>query len=110
VALLLDLRLCDRFLEGLNVEEIQQEARSHHIQKGRPPTSGDLPLSKETRQAIVSAGEDADKLGQRFVDNEHILLGILSLQNCFATEILWRRGLSADKIRARMKEGDGPSG
>jgi ATP-dependent Clp protease ATP-binding subunit ClpC len=41
------------------------------------PDSVDLPLSHQCRRALAFAAEEAERLGQRHVGPEHLLLGVL---------------------------------
>jgi hypothetical protein len=58
----------------------------------------DLPMSPESQRVLNFATEEA---GQREVTTAHVLLGLLRLPDCLATQMLNRHGLSfADSGRA----------
>jgi len=62
----------------------------------------DLPLSEQARTAVVLAREEADKLRQRYVQNEHILLALVQ-STSFAAQLLSQKGLSGEKLRLHIK-------
>lgn len=65
----LDLKgSADRIRLVLSANSIKSEADSPRV---------DLPLSKEAHFALESAAEEASRLSCKYIDNEHILLGIL---------------------------------
>jgi hypothetical protein len=64
------------------------------------PTSVDLPLSGEAKQALHYAAEEAAALGNHFIDTLHLALGLLRLETSLAAEILRGAGLDGDAIRA----------
>ena len=52
-----------------------------------------MPLSEECKRILNLAGEEAERLGEKHVGTEHLLLGILREEKCFGAEILMERGL-----------------
>lgn len=60
-------------------------------------------MSKEAREALVLAEAEADKLGHRFILNEHLLLGLLESGDSYARELLTKKGLSAENLRPTVK-------
>ena len=59
-------------------------------------------LTEKARKAVYYAQEEAERLESRTISTEHLLLGILK-EDCVATEILQRLGLSADDLRAAVE-------
>jgi ATP-dependent Clp protease ATP-binding subunit ClpC len=60
-------------------------------------------LSRAAREALVLAEGEADRLGHRYIQNEHILLGLVESGDCYAGELLRQKGLSAEKLRLQIK-------
>src|SRR5208282_1173752 len=87
IALLKDAGLTGHLLQSLSVEEIREEIFAGATRR-RPMRlePHDLPLSKDSQQALVFAVEEADSLGNRYVDNKHILIGLLRVENCIAAQ------------------------
>jgi ATP-dependent Clp protease ATP-binding subunit ClpC len=68
------------------------------------PTSIDLPLSSECRHITKFSEEEAERSGRQYIDPEHLLLGILREENCFAARLLVDRGLDLERAR-RITQG-----
>jgi len=76
------------------------------IKRGKPfATSVEVPLSDESKKILNFAGEEADRLGHKHIGTEHILLGILRLQDSLAAKLLIARGAKADAIRLQIAKG-----
>ena len=102
MALLEDAGLTECLLQDLSVKDIREEIRAR---ASRPPMRlepYDSRLTKDSKQALLFAVEEAHDLGHRHVGNEHILVGLLRVENCTAAQILQAKGLSADKVRSRI--------
>lgn len=103
LALLSDPALISTTMEGVSEPEIRT-AVSARIPRQEPnPLPHDLPLSTEARTALVLAREEAEKLGQRYVQNEHVLLALVQSESSYAVQLLKQKGLSADKLRFQIK-------
>lgn len=61
-------------------------------------------FSKEAREAIKFAKEEAQKLNQYYVGTEHILLGLLDVSGEIIPEILKELGIDALDIRSAVLE------
>ena len=62
----------------------------------------DLPLSNECKRVLAYAAEEAERLSHRHIGTEHLLLGLLREEKCFAAEILHERGLRLSTIREEL--------
>ncbi|HYL34519.1 MAG TPA: Clp protease N-terminal domain-containing protein [Bryobacteraceae bacterium] len=84
------------------VEAIRKEIKSgpHPI-----PASIDLPLSRECRQAIAYAAEESAKLHAANIDSEHLLLGLLRINNGSAAELLRPYGIRYATVRKIVAAG-----
>jgi hypothetical protein len=104
--LLLGLLAADKsiFVRFLPAGSIETEIRQVIIQSiaARPPipSSVDLPLSNECKRIILYSAEEADKLRHQNVDADHLLLGTLREENCFAARLLVERGFQLNQVRA----------
>jgi ATP-dependent Clp protease ATP-binding subunit ClpA len=103
LALLRDQGLMSACLEGASETQIREALRGYLSQGERNPLPHDLPLSRAAREALVVAGEEAIKLGHRIIQNDHLLLGVMSFKNSYAAELLAQRGLSVDKLRRQIE-------
>jgi ATP-dependent Clp protease ATP-binding subunit ClpC len=62
----------------------------------------DLPLSHECKRVLAYAAEEAERLAHKHIGTEHLLLGLLREEKCFAAEILHERGLRLSTIREEL--------
>ena len=105
LALLNNLAFASQFFKDISVNDIRDEIFARLQQMPPPPIPRDLPFTKEARQALDYAAEEADKLKDRDVANRHILLGLLRLENCLAAQVLHNNGVSVDLVRSRITRG-----
>ncbi len=84
-------------------QQIESEAAVRN--KGQPklPTSVDLPLSNESKRVLAYSAEEAERLRDRHIGVEHMLLGLLREQGTFAAKLLAKNGLEVNAIREHLK-------
>jgi ATP-dependent Clp protease ATP-binding subunit ClpC len=98
-----DKALTNRFLRShASVESIRKQIEAHTTIREKVSTSVDLPLSNECKRVLAYAAEEAERLGHKHIGTEHLLLGILREEKCFASEILLERGLKLAQIREEL--------
>src|SRR3981189_2040900 len=89
-----DKALTNRFLRShASVESIRKQVEGHTTIREKVSTSVDLPLSNECKRVLAYAAEEAERLSHRHIGTEHLLLGLLREEKCFAAEFLHDRGL-----------------
>jgi Clp amino terminal domain, pathogenicity island component len=92
--------------------EMDSEVRAEverSIERGKPlPTSVEIPLSADGKKALLFAAEEADRLGQRHVGTEHMLLGLLRVKDSVGARIVRARGVLIDEFRERLAKGPQP--
>ena len=95
--------LTSRFLRSdASVEFIRKQIEGHTAIREKVSTSVDLPLSNECKRVLAYAAEEAERLSHKHVGTEHLLLGLLREEKCFAAEILHERGLRLPTIREEL--------
>ena len=98
-----DKALTNRFLRShASVESIRKQIEGHTTIREKVSTSVDLPLSNECKRVLAYAAEEAERLSHRHIGTEHLLLGLLREEKCFAAEILHERGLRLSAIREEL--------
>ncbi|HYX68293.1 MAG TPA: ATP-dependent Clp protease ATP-binding subunit, partial [Terriglobales bacterium] len=98
-----DKALTNRFLRShASVESIRKQIEGHTTIREKVSTSVDLPLSNECKRVLAYAAEEAERLGHKHIGTEHLLLGLLREEKCFAAEILHERGLRLSTIREEL--------
>src|ERR1700693_5828829 len=98
-----DKALTFRFLRShASVESIRRQIEGHITIREKLSTSVDLPLSNECKRVLAYAAEEAERFLHKYVGTEHLLLGLLREEKCFAAEILHERGLRLPTIREEL--------
>src|SRR6202795_4048648 len=98
-----DKALTNRFLRShASVESIRKQIAGHTTIREKVSTSVDLPLSNECKRVLAYAAEEAERLSHKHIGTEHLLLGLLREEKCFAAEILHERGLRLSTIREEL--------
>jgi ATP-dependent Clp protease ATP-binding subunit ClpC len=98
-----DKALTNRFLRShASVESIRKQIEGHTTIREKVSTSVDLPLSNECKRVLAYAAEEAERLSHKHIGTEHLLLGLLREEKCFAAEILHERGLRLGTIREEL--------
>src|ERR1039457_7249405 len=99
-----DKALANRFLRSsASVESIRKQIEGHTTLREKVSTSVDLPLSHECKRVLAYAAEEAERLNHKHIGTEHLLLGLLREEKCFAAEILHERGLRLTQVRDEIQ-------
>lgn len=96
-----DKILTNRFLRS-EVESIRKQVESQTTAREKTSTSVDLPLSGESKYVLAYAAEEAERLAHKHIGTEHLLLGLLREEKCFAAQILMERGLRVSEVREKL--------
>jgi len=101
-----DKNLTARFFHRshTNIESIRKEIEGRAVVRDRISSQIDLPLSAEAKRVLAFAADESDKLGNRHIGTEHILLGLLREENSIAADVLFERGLSLSGIRKDLSQ------
>jgi ATP-dependent Clp protease ATP-binding subunit ClpC len=98
-----DKALANRFLRShAAIESIRKQIEQHTTLREKVSTSVDLPLSHECKRVLAYAAEEAERLSHKHIGTEHLLLGLLREEKCFASEILQERGLRLSQVREEI--------
>lgn len=93
---------------GISHYEVRQEIE-RRIQRGeRFSTAIEVPLSVESNRVLKFAAEEAERLAQRHVGTEHVLLGLLREKNAPAAAILQQYGAREGEIRQKLADNASP--
>src|SRR5712671_5088571 len=99
-----DKALTNRFLRSAaSVESIRKQIETHTTPREKVSTSVDLPLSHECKRVLAYGAEEAERLNHKHIGTEHLLLGLLREEKCFAAEILHERGLRLSQVREEIQ-------
>lgn len=98
-----DKRLRNLFLRSPGAAEaIRQEIEQNTAAREKIPTSVDLPLSNESKRVLSYAAEEAERLSHKHIGTEHLFLGLLREEKCFAATLLRDRGVSLSSAREEL--------
>jgi hypothetical protein len=91
------------FPEQRNVgPEIRAEIEKR-ITRGEPiSTSAEVPLAAECKKILLLAADSAERLGHLTVETEHLLIGILRVEESMAAQILNARGVKPGPIEEHV--------
>ena len=100
-----DKALTNRFLRIApgSVESIRKQIEGHTTLGEKTSTSVDLPLTNESKRVLAFAAEEAERLMNQQIGTEHLLLGLLREEKCFAAQILMERGLRLTQIQEELR-------
>ncbi|HET6266817.1 MAG TPA: ATP-dependent Clp protease ATP-binding subunit [Acidobacteriota bacterium] len=83
-------------------EEIRKEIESRIVLREKISPAIEPPPSPDVDKVLTFAAEEAEHLSHKYIGTEHILLGILRLENCVAAEILRQKGMKLSVIRSEI--------
>src|ERR1700742_1766059 len=81
------------FQEDGAADSIRKQVEAGTTVREKISTSVDLPLSNECKRVLAYAAEEAELFSHPHIGTEHLLLGLLREEKCFAAEMLRERGL-----------------
>jgi ATP-dependent Clp protease ATP-binding subunit ClpA len=91
-----------RSFVGDGVERrIHLQVEAHSPQRAKLPESTNMLLSVDSGSALTAAAEAATKLNRQNVGIEHLVPGLLHLENYFASQILLEQRFDLVQFRSR---------
>ncbi len=92
-----------------NVEaEIRTEIERRITRGERISTSVEVPLTAECKKILNLAAEASERLGHRWVETEHLLIGILRVEASMAAQILVARGIKLGPVQEQVAKTPAP--
>ena len=83
-------------------QSLRDEIESQITRGERISTSVEVPISTECKHILTMAAEESERLGNKHVGTEHLLLGILREDGCLAARLLTARGLTLARLREEL--------
>jgi len=103
-----DKALANAFLHSYaTLESIRKRVEGRTAIRETASTSPDLPLSDECKRILAHAAEEADRLSHKFRGTQHLFLGVMREEECFAAKLLRERGIVLETAREQI--GSNPS-
>lgn len=81
---------------------IRNKIDEHKLARKAVSTSVDIPISNESKRVLNYAVEESERVGNKNINTEHIFLGLLREEKCFAAELLSEQGVNIDKARSDL--------
>jgi ATP-dependent Clp protease ATP-binding subunit ClpA len=94
-----DKHLAVHFLSHESLASIRRQIEQHAPAAGKGTTSVDLPMSQGYKNALAYAEEEAGRLSHRFIETDHLLLGLLRDEKSYGAQILRQFGVSLNGVR-----------
>jgi ATP-dependent Clp protease ATP-binding subunit ClpA len=96
-----DEKQAARFFSRPNagVESVRKDIEGRAAVRDRIRDEIDLQLSNGAKSALSFAAEESERLGNRHIGTEHLLLGLLREENSIAADVMYERGLRLSDIR-----------
>ena len=102
-----DKALVRRFLRSPDSGEmIRRQIDAHTTIREKVSTFVDLPVSNECKRVMAYAAEESERLSHKHIGTEHLFLGLLREEKCFAAEILHEQGLRLSGVREELARSD----
>ena len=96
-------------IPGLDHESIRKEIQARtSVPDPEKTPNVDLPLSNEAKRALAFAAEEAERLNQRHIGTEHLLLALLR-EKTPAAELLNKQGARLSDLRQKIADQGWPS-
>jgi hypothetical protein len=96
------------FLRSPEAEEsIRKQIEGHTAPREKVSTSVDLPLSHECKRVLAYGAEESERLNHKHIGTDHLLLGLLREEECYAAQLLREQGLTLDSVREQVQQSEG---
>ncbi len=95
------IRLCT--LAAPKLDDIRDKIRVSSGPGERLPDSVDLPLSGHAKEVLLHAADESKRLNDRNIGTEHLLLGLLRMEQTLAAEILREHGVDLNTVRDELR-------
>ena len=91
-------------LQRLNVrsEDLRRDIEGERVFVERISSTAELPLSEESKKILAFASHEAESMVHPAVGSEHLLIGLLRVDNCVAQRVLLEHGLEIAKVREQV--------
>jgi ATP-dependent Clp protease ATP-binding subunit ClpC len=99
-----DKALTFRFFKVGQPESIRKQIEERTVHREKIAFSVDLPLSNESKRVLAYTAEEAERLSDKHIGPEHLLLGLLREEKSFAAEILMGCGLGLAGVRGNLQK------
>ena len=89
---------------GITVDAVRGQIETI-IGQGQQPPSGHIPFTPRAKKCLELSLRQALKLNHRHIDTGHLLLALISKDDCVAVQVLRRLGADLGQLRSRVIQG-----
>ncbi|MDX1643174.1 MAG: Clp protease N-terminal domain-containing protein, partial [Thermoanaerobaculia bacterium] len=82
--------------------EVRREIEGERVFVERISSTAELPLSEESKKILAYASHEAESMLHSSVGSEHLLIGLLRVEDCFATRVLTQHGFDVYTVREEV--------
>jgi hypothetical protein len=93
-----------RLLPKTDLQSVRQRVDDRYPKRPSIPTNIDLPLSDAGKRVLKHAADEADLLAHRHIGTEHLFLGLLDEEGCFAATVMRDGGADTAGMRLQLAE------
>lgn len=97
-----------RWLPKTGPETIRQQVDDHSPKRPSTSTAVDLPLTEAAKRVLKCAEREADRLNDKHIGTEHLLLALLADTDSLAAKLLHEAGADAAALRKHFAEQSQP--
>ncbi len=107
--LLAGIRVSGTYLSKLSSktimrEELYQKLEEQLVKGTRKPSSAAIPFSRETKEVIEKAMEEANEMSQHHIGIGHLFIGLLWQEGSIAEKFLRENGISLTVVRTFVQK------
>ena len=84
------------------MQAVREDILAHLPRQRETLTSFDLPLSDDAKRVLAYGADEAERLADRQIRNQHILLGLMRVEECYSVQLLKQKGLVLETLRSRI--------
>jgi len=83
-------------------DDVRQEIEGERVFVERISSTAELPLSEEAKKILAYAAHEAESMLHSAVGSEHLVIGILRVDDCVARRVLSEKGLDLFSVREEV--------
>jgi ATP-dependent Clp protease ATP-binding subunit ClpC len=84
---------------NISIDMLRAELENQGPSREKVSTSVEIPFSEETKKVLTFAEEEAERLLHNYIGTEHLLLGLLRVENSAAGQLLVDKGMRLFAVR-----------
>ena len=89
---------------GVRASDIRRKVEGDRVFVERISATAELPLSEESKKVLAFAGHEAESAGAETVGSEHLMVGLLRVDESFAAGVLRETGVELTPVREELSK------